>query len=121
MPEFLLVDQSCPTLCNPMNCIACQAPLSMEFSRQEYWSRLPFLSPWDLPDPGIEPGSPVLQADSLLFKPPFTGQDIIRSMGQYGLVKSIVSGVRRPGSRPISSLIPMRTSPTPTWASCLPH
>ena len=70
MPEFLLVDQSCPTLCNPMNCIACQAPLSMEFSRQEYWSRLPFLSPWDLPDPGIEPGSPVLQADALLSEPP---------------------------------------------------
>ena len=37
---------------------ACQAPLSMEFSRQEYWSELPFLSPGDLPDPGIEPTSP---------------------------------------------------------------
>ena len=40
--------------------------LSMEFSRQEYWSGLPFPSPGDLPDPGIEPGSPALQADSLL-------------------------------------------------------
>ena len=39
--------------------IAHQAPLSMEFSRQEYWSRLPFASPGDLPDPGIEPLSPV--------------------------------------------------------------
>ena len=38
----------------------------MEFSRQEYWSELPFPSPGDLPDPGIEPGSPALQADSLL-------------------------------------------------------
>jgi len=37
----------------------------MGFSRQEYWSGLPFPSPEDLPDPGIEPGSPVLQADSL--------------------------------------------------------
>ena len=37
---------------------ACQAPLSMEFSRQEYWSGLPFHSPGDLPNPGIEPGSP---------------------------------------------------------------
>ena len=37
----------------------------MEFSRQEYWSELPFLSPEDLPDPGIEPESPALQADSL--------------------------------------------------------
>ena len=44
--------------------IACEAPLSMEFSRQEYWSGLPFPSPGDLPDAGIEPGSPVLQADS---------------------------------------------------------
>ena len=42
-----------------------QAPLSMEFSRQEYWSGLPFPSPGDLPDPGIEPTSPALQADSL--------------------------------------------------------
>ena len=45
--------------------VACQAPLSMVFSRQEYWSGLPFSSPGDLPDPGIEPRSPVLQADSL--------------------------------------------------------
>ena len=42
-----------------------QAPLSMEFSRQEHWGGSPFLSPRDLPDPGIEPGSPTLQADSL--------------------------------------------------------
>ena len=45
--------------------MSCQAPLSMEFSRQEYWSGLPFPSPGDLPNPGIEPGSPALQADSL--------------------------------------------------------
>ena len=45
--------------------VAHQAPLSMEFSRQEYWSGLPCPSPGDLPDPGIEPGSPTLQADSL--------------------------------------------------------
>ena len=42
-----------------------QAPLSMGFSRQEYWSGLPFPSPGDLPNPGIEPGSPALQADAL--------------------------------------------------------
>ena len=42
-----------------------QAALSMGFSRQEYWSGLPFPPPVDLPDPGIEPGSPTLQADSL--------------------------------------------------------
>ena len=49
--------------------VAHQAPLSMEFSRQEYWSGLPFPSPGDLPDPGIEPGSLALQADSLLSEP----------------------------------------------------
>ena len=45
--------------------VACQAPLSIGFSRQEYWSELPFPSPGDLPDLGIEPWSPALQADSL--------------------------------------------------------
>ena len=45
-----------------------QAPLSVEFSRQEYWSGLPFPSAGDLPDPGIEPMSPALQAN--LSKPP---------------------------------------------------
>ena len=45
--------------------VAHQAPLSMGFSRQEYWSGLPCPSPGDLPNPGIEPGSPTLQADSL--------------------------------------------------------
>ena len=47
-----------------------QAPPSMGFSRQECWSGVPFPSPGDLPDPGIEPGSPVLQADALLSEPP---------------------------------------------------
>ena len=45
--------------------VACQAPLSMGFSRQEYWSELPFASPGDLPNLAIEPRSPALQADSL--------------------------------------------------------
>ena len=46
-----------------------QASLSMGFSRQEYWSGLPFPSSGDIPNPGIEPGSPALQADSLPFEP----------------------------------------------------
>ena len=45
--------------------VAYQAPPSIEFSRQEYWIGLPLLSPGDLPDPGIKPGSPTLQADTL--------------------------------------------------------
>ena len=49
---------------------AYQAPQAMEFSRQEYWSGLPYPSPGDLPNPGIEPGSPTLQADALPSKPP---------------------------------------------------
>ena len=50
--------------CNPWT-VAHQAPLSMGFSRQEYWSGLPFPSPGDPPDPGTEAGSPALQAESL--------------------------------------------------------
>ena len=61
----MLVAQSCPTFCTPWT-VARQAPLSMEFSRQEFWGGLSFLSPGDLPDPGMEPRSPALQADSLL-------------------------------------------------------
>ena len=49
---------------------ACQTPQPIGLSRQEDWSGLPFPSPGDLPNPGIEPGSPVLQADSLLSEPP---------------------------------------------------
>ena len=59
------VTQSCPTLCDSMDC-SHQAPPSMGFSRQKYWSGLPFPSPGDLPDPGIEPRSPALQADTLI-------------------------------------------------------
>ena len=59
-----LVAKSCLTLATPQT-VACQAPLSIGFSRQEYGSGLPFPSPGDLPDPGIKPGSPALQADSL--------------------------------------------------------
>ena len=60
---------SCPTLCDPMDCSP-QAPLSIGFPRQEYWSGLPFPSPGDLPNPGIKTRSPGLQADSLPTEPP---------------------------------------------------
>ena len=50
--------------------VACQASLSLGFSRQEYWNGLPFPSPGDLPNPGFELGSPTLQADSLPSEPP---------------------------------------------------
>ena len=59
-----LFAQSCLTLATPWT-VACQAPLSMGFSRQEYWSGLPFPSAGDLPDPEIEQASPAWQVDSL--------------------------------------------------------
>ena len=64
------VAQSCLTLCDPVDTVSCQAPLSMGFSRQEHWNGLPFPSSGDLPDTGIEPGSPALQADALSSEPP---------------------------------------------------
>ena len=60
----VLVAQLCPPLCDPIYYAV------HEFSRPEYWSGLTFLSPGDLPYPGIEPGSPALQADSLPSEPP---------------------------------------------------
>ena len=60
----MLVAQSCPTLCDPMDCNL-PGCLFMGFSRQEYWSGELVPSPGDLSDPGIEPKSPTLQADSL--------------------------------------------------------
>ena len=64
----MLVIQSCPTLCDPTDCSP-QAFLSMGFFRQEYWSGLPFPSPRDLPNPGIQARSLALQADSLSTEP----------------------------------------------------
>ena len=64
--------QSRPTLCSLM-AVACQAPVSMEFSRQEYWSGLPCPPPEDLPIPGIEPGSltsPALAGGFFTREPP---------------------------------------------------
>ena len=75
--------------------VACLAPLSVGFSRQEYWSGLPFPSPGDLPDPGIEPGSPALQADALPSEPPGKPQamsiaDLFLSLFCIVLVNSLI-------------------------------
>ena len=77
--EWNLVTQLCLTLCDPMDysppvffvtpwTVAHQALLFTKFTRQEYWSGLPFPSPGDLPNPGTEPRSPALRVDSLLFE-----------------------------------------------------
>ena len=59
--------------------VAYEAPPSMGFFRQEYWSGLPFPSPGDLPDPGTEPGSPALEADALTSEP----------LGKPGVLQSL--------------------------------
>ena len=86
---------------------ACQTALSMGFSRQEYWSGLPLSSPGDLPNPGVESGSPALQADSLPTEP-------------QGLVGSnpVCVGVRlrdaRIGLHPWASLVAQTVKRPPT-------
>ena len=66
---------------------ACQAPLSVGFSRQEYWSGLPCPPPGDLSNPEIEPRSPALQADSLLSEPP--GKPMNTGVGSLSLLQGI--------------------------------
>ena len=70
--------------------VAHQAPLSVRFSRQEYWSGLPFPSPGDLPNPGIEPGSFALQADSLLSELPGKSQKRTRNLKPNHIVNYII-------------------------------
>ena len=67
------VAQSCPTVCVPMDCSPPDFSIH-GICRQEYWSGLPFPFPGDLPDPGIKPRSPALQADALSSEPPFYEQ-----------------------------------------------
>ena len=67
MKVKVLVAQSCPALCDPIEFN--QAALSMDFTGREYCSGLPFPSPGDLPNPGIEPRSPALQGDSFNSEP----------------------------------------------------
>ena len=90
--------------------IARQALLFMEFSRQEYWSWWPFPSPGDLPNPGMEPRSPALQADSLPSEPPGKTLVASKSPTQASLSKrgnfSEGSGGDSQNSRQICSLTP---------------
>ena len=93
MPKSL---QSCLTLCDPW-IVVCQAPLYMEFSRQEYWSGLPCPPPGDLPSPGIEPTSPWLlhwQTDSLPLShqgSPYVNIPIYKYIERYNIFYSIYS------------------------------
>ena len=76
--------------------VACQAPPSMGFSRQEYWSGLPFPSPGDLPDPGIKLGSPSLQADSLPSEPPGKPDKRGSSLCSFGRYLYFCSRIQSP-------------------------
>ena len=79
-----LVAQLCPILCSPMD-----YSLSMGFPRQEYWSGLPFTSQRDLPDPGIEPRSPALQADALPSEP--TGKPFKPKVDSFDFKSYLIS------------------------------
>ena len=99
--------------------VAYQAPPSMGFSRQQYWSGLPFPSPGDLPNPGIEPRSPAFQADALTSEPP--GKPIL---GYSWLINSVilVSGVQQSDSfilLHVSFLFNGEGNGTPLQYSCL--
>ena len=78
---------SCVRLFATPGTIACQAPLSMRFSKQEYWRGLPFPSPGDLLNPGIKPRSPALQADSFPAEPPGKPKNI--GVGSLSLLQRI--------------------------------
>ena len=82
--------------------VAYQAPQSIEFSRQEYRSGLPFPSPQDVPNPEIEPGSPALRADALLSEPPGKSERVNRLKifaGKHAITRrmKICSGVAKMG------------------------
>ena len=128
-----------PTLCGLINCSLPGSPLSVEFSRQEYWSGLPFPTLGDLPDPGIESRSLALWADSLQSEP--TGKPPCRigwtahnftvrwphctrsscPMGKWRLKSNLRSASQAPGARLSLEGATLSNLPeSPVWASCGP-
>ena len=95
----------------PMDCQACQTPLSMEFSRPDHWSGWPFPSPGDLPNPGIEPRSPSLQADSLSAEP--QGKPKNTGVGSQPIPSP--RDLPDPGIEPVSPALQADSSPTELW------
>ena len=82
-----LVTQSCPTPCDPTDYSPLGSSVPWGVSRQEYWSRLPCPPLGDLPNPGIKPRSPALQADSLPAEPP--GKPMNTGVGSLSLLQGI--------------------------------
>ena len=106
-----------PTLSATLWTVACQAPLSMGFSRQEYWSVLPFPSPGDLSDSGIKPASPpspALQVDSLPTEHQPTEQEklFVNDISDKGPVSKIYKELLQFKSKKISNSIRPWASPT---------
>ena len=99
----MLVAQSCPLF-------ACQTPLSIVFSRQEYWSGLPFPSQGSLPEPGIKLGSPALQVDSLLSEPPGKPSGLQKLPFLEGLKKIIKFEQSSDNYKFLESLLSLGTS-----------
>jgi len=87
------IAQLCPTLGTPWT-VACQAPLSMGFPRQEYWSGFPFPSPRNLPNPEIEPTSPAFQAVFCIASGFFTAESLGKPMSVY-IYSSIAGSFQR--------------------------
>ena len=95
MPVCVLSHFSHVQLFSTLGTIVCQAPLSMGFSRQEYWSGLPFPSSGDLLDPGIKPGFPTLQADSVLSEAPGKQVLLTDNVDRYNIDTELVLGRAR--------------------------
>ena len=73
--------------------VAYQVPLSVGFSRQYYWSGLPFPLPGDLPNPGIEPGSPALRADALPSEPPGKKREVKGLLNEVEIPQGLPEGL----------------------------
>ena len=103
-----------------------QVPPSMGFPRQEYWIGLPFPSPRDLPDPGIKPGSPSLQADALTSEPPGKPRSVVKYLQHFYLSVFKAKFRFSPYSKADSSLeshifIPPAQCFSEVWISCCSH
>ena len=103
--------------------VAYRAPPSMGFSRQEYWSGLPFPSPGDLPDPGIEPRSPTLQADPLPSEPPAKPKKLQSFYNATSYSHFCISTLHRRLEFTLLSMVTLRILPKRTGplACCLPR
>ena len=110
--------KSCPTLCNPMDSSLHQAPPSMGFSRQEYWSGLPFPSPGNLPNPGIKPRSLTLQTDALPSEPPGKSNNDKRKPNSVKTVAEVQSKCLGKYERKCQSLSHVQLFVTPWAVAC---